>query len=542
MPMLTTLLSKLLGLSERPNRALSIIKDFPIPMLDGTELLADRYLPHGDPDASGPVVLMRTPYGRGGVLGRIHANLMAGQGLQVVVQSTRGSFGSQGEFRPFQTEREDGVATAEWIRQQPWCDGRLAMAGGSYVGHTQWAVGPYLEPPLEAMCLAVTTSNFVPNFYPGGTFAADDMVSWSAIIGLQEEPFAALPKPWQLRRTQAAMRGLPLGRADQAAIGKEVKFLQDVVAHAGQDDGYWKGRADHSEALPTLTVPTTMVSGWYDPFLKAQLEDFKALGAAGHPSRITIGSWRHGEPASLKVILSDQIGFLKATFDGDPAPLQRAPVRIALQHSGQWLDFDQWPPPSNPVEFFTTGRGKLAAKAAESSAESFDYSPDDPTPNIGGPLLMGESKQRDNAARESRPDVLVYSGEPLEQHLDVIGELQATIFLRSTHPKLDVFVRLCDVDPQGVSWNVCDGVLRLTDPAEAAEVREVTVQLDPTGYRFQAGHRLRLQISAGAWPRYDRNLGTAEALATASSGIPNRIEILSGTDHPTTITLPIWKP
>lgn len=540
MPLLDQLLTKIAKLPRPEGKPPTLIKDIPVRMPDGVELLTDRYVPHGDSNARGPVVLMRTPYGRSGVLARMQGWILAAQGLQTVVQSTRGSFGSGGEFRPFHLEREDGIATAEWIREQPWCDGRLATAGGSYVGHTQWAIGPYLEPPLEAMCLAVTASNFVPNFYPGGTFAADDMVAWSASIGRQEDRFSGWPNPPQFKRTQAAMRSLPLGRADQAAIGRRVQFLHDVTEHSDPTEHYWEGKADHSAGLEELTVPTTMVSGWYDLFLRSQLEDFKRLQAAGRSSRITIGPWNHGQPASIGTLLNDQVSFLKAIFSADPAPLQRPAVRVYLQKADHWLEFENWPPASDNREYFLDASSQLGEHPGATGIKSFSYSPEDPTPNIGGPLLASPAKQLDNAARESRSDVLVFSSKRLKHDLDVIGELEATVFVRSSNPRVDVFVRLCDVDKKGVSLNVCDGIIRLEAIDQAEQAREVKVQLDPTAYRFRAGHQLRVQISAAAWPRYDRNFGTGESVATAKHGEPNQIEVLFGPAHPSRIGLPHW--
>jgi hypothetical protein len=98
------------------------------------------------------VVLVRTPYGRGRLSAEVFAAPLARHGLTVLMQSTRGTAGSGGLFRPFTTEREDGLATLAWLRDQPWCDGRVASAGPSYLGHTQWSVAPFADPPVVAVC------------------------------------------------------------------------------------------------------------------------------------------------------------------------------------------------------------------------------------------------------------------------------------------------------------------------------------------------------------------------------------------------------
>jgi putative CocE/NonD family hydrolase len=538
---LNRLVDRALGLPPAEGPPPVITRDLPVPMPDGVTLLADRYAPAGT--TSAPVVLIRTPYGRSGLLSKLFGGTFARHGLQTVVQSTRGSFGSGGEFRPFHLEREDGLATAGWLRAQPWCDGRLAMAGASYLGHTQWAVGPYLDPPLAAMCLGITASEFVSTFYPGGVLAVDNMVSWSAMIGRQEQRFGAFPNPLQTRRTRRAMAHLPLSGADVAAIGKPVRFLQDITEHFVPDDGYW-AMSDHSAEAGKLDVPVSMVTGWWDLFIGSQLRDFRELAEAGKQPRITIGPWSHGEPASMRPMISDQLGFLRAHLLGDRTSLQRAPVRLFLQGAGTWLDFESWPPPATATPAHLRPIGGLGESVAEDARPTtFTYDPADPTPAVGGPLLMGESKQRDNQEVEARPDVLVFTGEPLPSDLDLIGEVSATVHVRTDLGYADVYVRLCDVDAGGVSRNVTDGILRLRPgfpQADADGVVTAEVTLDPTAYRFRRGHRLRVQVAGGAFPRFARNHGTDQPITEAVHGKPCHFEIFHDAARPSRLTLPVF--
>ncbi|MFD9736006.1 CocE/NonD family hydrolase [Umezawaea sp. NPDC059074] len=533
--MLDRLVDKVLGLPVAEVPKPVVTRDVVIPMPDGVRLLADRYRPPGTQPL--PVVLVRTPYGRRGPLGALFGGTFARRGFQVVVQSVRGTFGSGGEFRAFRQEKEDGLATAAWLREQPWCDGRLAMAGGSYLGHTQWAVAPYLDPPLEAMCLGITASEFTSAFYPGGVLALDNMLSWSATIGRQEERFAALPNPLQTKRTRTAMAHLPLRGADVAAIGKTVPFLQDVTSHAESPQDW--AETDHSGRLAELTTPTSMVTGWYDLFLARQLRDFKELQSAGVRSRLTVGPWKHGEPASMGPMISDQASWLAAHLLDDRAQLHRPPVRIFLQGANRWLDFEQWPPAeSKPRDLrFQSVGGLSDDEPAESAPDRFTYDPNDPTPTVGGPMLSGEAKQHDNRSVEARADVLVYTGPPLAHDLDVIGEVSATVHVRTSTPHADVFVRLCDVDAKGVSLNVTDGVLRV--PAHDG-ITTVEVELDPTAYRFRRGHRVRVQVSGGAFPRFARNHGTGDPTADAVTAVPCRFEVFHDPEHPSRITLSVF--
>ena len=141
--------------------------------------------------------------------------------------------------------------------------------------------------------------------------------------------------------------------------------------------------------------------------------------------------------------------------------------------------------------------------------------------------------------------MLVFTSEPLERDLDVIGPVSAVAHVRADAAYFDVFARLCDVLPSGTSLNVCDVLARVEpgtfDPDEDG-VHAVGLDLWPTARRFKAGHRIRLQISSGAHPRYARNLGTGEELATAERMRAVRMEVLHEGTHATAVTLPVVAP
>jgi hypothetical protein len=522
--------------------------DVGVEMPDGVVLLGDHYRPAGD-DRPLPVVLIRSPYGRAGLPGMVFAAPLARRGFQVFIQSTRGTFGSGGLFRPFSSEREDGLATLAWLRDQPWCDGQVAMTGASYLGHTQWSVAPYADPPLRSVCLNVTAAKITAVFYPQGVPSLQNALNWTALIGRQERsPLAAVPNPRQLARVRRALRKVPLQAADIDAAGAPVAFWRDFTGHADPGDEFWAG-ADHAGADLTRLPPASMVTGWWDLFLPWQLRDFTAIQAAGGTARITIGPWLHGEPAEAKAIIGQDIAWLEHHLHGGPAPAGPA-VRLFLQQAGTWLEFSQWPPPGTVTTAFylrESGRLALSAEPGEAAPDTFVYDPADPTPSAGGPLLQPPGKQADNQAIEARPDVLTYTTDPLPARLDLVGPVSARIFVRTGRRHADLFVRVCDVDEKGVSRNIVDGIRRLTPravadgdvPAGEDRVLAVEVELYPTAYRVQAGHRIRVQVSGGAFPRFARNFGTGQPFAAATSAVRCNFEIHHDSRHPACVLLPI---
>ncbi|HEX4701406.1 MAG TPA: CocE/NonD family hydrolase, partial [Pseudonocardiaceae bacterium] len=354
---------RLLHLPPPTTRHYDVEYGLRIPLPDGIVLLADRYRPvRTGPQ---PVVLVRTPYGRDFLTGRVFGAALARRGFQTVLQSVRGTSGSGGQFRGQHQERDDGVATVAWLRAQPWCDGRIAMVGGSYPGYAQWAVAPYVEPPLAAICPGVTTSGVEDQC--GDVFALRGTLSWVARLDRQASLRLGglLPDRRHAERMARAMTHLPMRTADVVAVGHELPLWRELLANVA-DVGHW-APADHSAALGRVRTPVSMVTGWYDHHLPWQLRDFRAIGDTGVPARITIGPWGHGDLATTAAMASDQLSWLATHLDGVPTET-RAPVRVFLQHADRWLDLPAWPPESVPTPLYFAAGGRLTWTAPPAGA------------------------------------------------------------------------------------------------------------------------------------------------------------------------------
>src|ERR1700730_14706762 len=112
MTLVSRLAGRLFQLPPRRTGRIVIEHRIAVPMRDGVVLLADRFYARGGETA--PVVLMRSPYGRGALFGLI-ARLFAERGLQAVVQSCRGTFESGGTLDPMRQEQADGMDTVDWV-------------------------------------------------------------------------------------------------------------------------------------------------------------------------------------------------------------------------------------------------------------------------------------------------------------------------------------------------------------------------------------------------------------------------------------------
>ena len=519
-------------------------RDLRVPMDDGAVLLADRYAPPAP--GPQPTVLVRTPYGRRQFFGLLFGRILAERGLQVVIQSVRGTFGSGGEFNPFE-EREDGLATLAWLRLQPWHRGGIGMTGPSYMGLAQWAVAPDAGEDLVAITPSVTASQFHGQAHSGGSLSLETAASWLVLVAAQERRLAPVHMARAMRRLPALLDELPVGDLDERASGTRMPWYREALANPGREDAYWIAR-DFSAGVGKVRASVQLVGGWHDIFLPWMIEDFAALRQAGREPQLIIGPWAHTSPGLMSTGTREGLAWLRAHLLGDRRMLRQTPVRAyVMGDSAGWLDLEDWPPPGAGEQVLHLhGPGRLAAQPpgdeGPSGRSSYRYDPADPTPALGGPILLTSEPVADNRPLEARPDVLTFSTEPLPGVLTAMGPVRVELHVRSSLEHFDVFARVCDVDSEGASWNVCDALVRV-EPGrfepDAAGVHSVAFDLWPTAHRFAAGHRVRLQVSSGAHPRYARNTGTGEPLAEARRLVAADQEVLHDREHPSLLVLTV---
>ena len=463
---------------------------------DGVELVADVYEPEGD--GPFPTLLQRTCYGRQWFAGS--CKWFADRGYRVVIQDCRGS-GESGGRPDFFAEAGDGRATADHIAEQTWFDGRLATFGASYMGFTQWALASTRPPYLTAMSVGLIGSERRRAWFPGGSFALDIALPWTLI---RVKGVEVLGGPDVADRVRAGYAHLPLRTADEIVVGEPVPFYRDWLDHAEPDDPFW-APLDFRDTVAELGVPTLFWDGWWDYQLPHLIEDFQRARDAGTPSRLVIGPWFHAG-SDESVVNQETLAWFDRHVKGIGA--EPGPVSVFVPPDDGWRELDTWPPPGTNV------RVELRPDAPI----TFTYDPADPTPAYGGiSLSFDNAGSVDNGPLEARADVAVLTTEPLDEDLVVAGPVTAEVDVDVAGDHFDVFVRVCDVDPEGRSMNVTDAIRRV-GPGESTG--PLHVELWPVARRFAAGHRLRVQVSGGAHPLFARNPCSGEPVGDATTLVP----------------------
>lgn len=489
-----------------------------VQMRDGVTLLTDHYTPATTTPRG--TLLIRCPYGRGMVYALIYARPFARRGYHVLMQSVRGTFGSGGVFDPHRYDTDDAADTVEWLRTQPWFDGRLATIGLSYLGFTQWALMMDPPPELATAVVVVGPHDTSAKTWTGGAFNLNDCLSWSNLVVHQEDPPLSLPITVATtpRRMAKAFNTLPMGKAATDLLGRgAAPWYHDWLQHPNLNDGFWRC-SQLGAALDRVQLPIMLIGGWQDIFLNQTLEQYQRLRQRGIDAVLTVGPWTHAQmvaPAAAGLQIRDALDWFAEHLGGDSRRSRSARVRVFVTGSG-WRDFDEWPPPQAVEKIlYPQAQGTLLDHPpTNTSTVQFIYDPANPTPSIGGRLLSPAAGRRNDTRLSYRNDVLCFDSAPLGADLQVIGRPVMELSHTTDIPHADVFVRLSEVGRGGRSRNVGEGFVRLDPENQSGAVR---LQLDGIAHRFSTGNRIRLLIAGGSHPRFARNLGTDEPLSTATT-------------------------
>ncbi len=558
----------------------SVERNVPAEMRDGTVLLADVYRPKQE--GPYPVLLSRHPYDKQAALsnfGYAHPAWYAEKGYLVVVQDCRGRYLSEGDFTPFLSESEDGYDTVEWAARLPDSDGQVAMYGFSYGGATTMLAATAAPPSLVTISPGFTGSQYYDGWtYQAGALNLAFVVYWSTLLGLDSAKRAGDVEGYaQLGAALGSVEGwfnfLPL--ADYPVVAKHAAYFREWVEHSSYDE-YWR-KWSIDEDYDRITIPAIHTGGLYDIFLRGTVKNFVGLsdtaaGRAGACQKLLLGPWTHMPWAPVDVVGGEfstsevddwQVRWFDYQLKGLDNGVLDHPVTVYLLGEGL-RNFDEWPPAeAQMLEYFMHSGGRANSKFGdgwldrdvplEEPGDIFIYDPNTPTPSLGGHSCCFESVTPMGPANQSSAEtsrmVLVYTTEPLVKDLLIVGDAFVTLFAASSAVDTDFTVRLCGVSPEGQSINLQEGIVRaryresLVDPSliNPGEIYRYRIELGPVAAKLSAGYAIRVDVSSSDFPQWDRNLNTGgpsgfEGPLAAETATQT---ILHSGSYPSSLSLPV---
>lgn len=558
---------KLLGLPPYTHQT-QALKSQMVVMRDGVKLNTDIYLPEGE--GPFPAILIRNPYNMGNVFKPVN-QFFARYGYAVVHQDTRGRFASEGEWLPLLNERNDGLDTLAWLRQQPWQNGNIALFGGSYLSAVIWAVADQLPPEVKTIVLMIISTDLRGVLYEKGMFRHEVFTFWAALMPDNSmDVFNGVDY-------QKAIRHFPPIALDRKYLGHDLPWFREWQMSVSEPSRLWQlPEAQLLKRAPELVeVPVLMLSGWYDLFNKGQLKDFARLKTRAQ-SRIIIGPWTH-----LMGLAGDgELDFTDAGSVLDQMPLVLnwldhhlrgatldawGPVKFYSIGDSTWREAPAWPPATESLYLYFRRAGQawsctgglLTAKPGQTeTSASYDYDPRNPTPSRGGEaglafVMAGwggvEPSVRSQSGLCERDDVLTFLTPPLRRDLEIAGAVKVTLSVASTAEDTAFAAKLIAVDERGRAYNIRSGITSLAYRNHAATPQsyvpgqkvDVTIDLWPIQWRLPAGHRLRLDISSADFPMYAAHGNRAEPWALLSNPQVARQTIYFGGSNASRIEIPV---
>jgi putative CocE/NonD family hydrolase len=253
--------------------------------------------------------------------------------------------------------------------------------------------------------------------------------------------------------------------------------------------------------------------------------------------------------------------FLKGEKNGILEKMPR--VRYYTMGLNKWQTSETWPPEgAQTVTYFLSSGGKAntlngdgllgVSAPATDNPDRFEYDPMNPVPSYGGNVCCTGNAIAggafDQRKMEARPDILVYSTEPLAEGIEVSGPIEVTLYVSSDVKDTDFTVKLLDVYPDGTAYNLDETIQRMryrdgyNKPnvwMESGKVYKVTLSPLTTSNFFSAGHRIRIEVSSSNFPRFDRNLNTGGRNWDESKGVIARNAVHHSKSYPSEIKLTV---
>lgn len=485
--------------------------------------------------------------------------LVTDNGYALVVQNTRGRFGSEGVDRSWLDDRNDGYDLIEWVNNQSWSNGRIGLFGDSAVGMSAALAAAAQPPSLDALYLqAAPADPFGIDMAPAdgglktetlllqGTSLAFDVSSYHlanrAISGSDtpqifarigdyvQDLLAGLDDPMNSQ----AWTSVPL--ASQADVDAVMPFWALM-----RDPDLLARYRDALNVIGQIEVPTSVVSLWQDSFNESTMHLVADLEERGIPLEVLVLNGTHYEIDNPEIFPQPR---LLSWFDRwlkDEGELDRPSVQLAIQgHNDDFVEADTYAETvTEEIGLFLDASGYLVTAPSEilEMPSVIVSDPNNPVPTLGGRNLIAVAGSTNHAQLLNRSDVLKYRSDPFDEAVLISGPIVGDLLVEGSAPSFDLSIRLIDFEPDGPANLIVSDFVRVQSAGN--DRVQVPIDLGEIVHRVEQGHALVLTISGSDFPAWDRNPQTGQSIFEVGPLEPTSLSIVTGGAEGSSIQVPI---
>ncbi len=549
-----------------------------VPLRDGVNLNGTLYEPSGRKGPL-PAVFTLTPY----IADSYHerALFFARHGYAFVLVDARGRGNSGGAFEPFANEGRDGHDVVEWLARQPWCNGKVAMWGGSYAGFDQWSTLKEFPPHLTTIVPAAAAHPGV-DFPAGNNIFAPYIMQWLTYTsGVTPNKKLFDESSYWISKFRARYTAhVPFQNLD-TLVGNPSPHFQKWLKHRVAD-AYWDDMAPTSAHYARMDLPVLTITGHYDDdqpgamtYYRRHMEHGSAPGRAKH--YLIVGPWDHAgtrtpaeEVGGLKVAKAgvlDLNQLHKEWYDWTmkdgkkPAFLEK---RVAYYVMGEekWKYADSLETiPTRPLVLYLSSVGVTAQdvfrsgklerqKPTKASTAGYVYDPLDVRP---AELEKAEVKHwltDQRAVMALAGNGLVYHSEPFDRSTEVTGTIKLVAWIALDVPDTDFQASMYEIKPDGSSVLLGEELQRARYRQSLRKEHLVTpgainryefASFPFVSRRLEKGSRLRLVFRSPNSIYLEKNYNSGGEVAAESrrDARTARVTLYHDEAHPSSLEVPV---
>jgi uncharacterized protein len=485
-----------------------------------------------------------------------------------IVVNTRGKYLSPDSIIPYEYDGKDAYDAIDWISKQEWCDGRVGMYGGSYLGFTQWTAAKQMHPALKTIVPQVPVLPGLENVYRGGVFITNELANIhdftkSKFIvpqnNLDNEAWSSVYLNWY-------KSGRTFGSLDTLE-GRPNEIFQNYIKHPSYD-AYWQNMVPYKSDYAKINIPILSITGHFDGNLRGSFyyfkEHYKYNKNANH--YMLFGPYDHfgaqGNPSNLSDFKMDPVANLSIyelvwewfdyVFKGKSKPfILKDKLNYEVIGANNWKHASSISKVSNEKQVFyfnsellnnhySLSRKTLLKDKFINQVVDFKDRSDSTSLNV---FVFTDST---NAISNS----ITLVTEPINSDIEINGEFELNLVFVTNKMDMDIEATLIEVKPDGEFFILSEVTNRLSYLKDRTKRQLLKPNkktfLSPMIGKFvskkiSVGSKLKLVLRVLKSPYQQINYGTGKDVSTESikdAGEPLQIKWYNDSY----IKIPVWRP